>query len=385
MLRRRPIDSGPQAPPSDGRNARRRGWHRSAALLPPMLVSGAGIYFALHGTDLYGVRLALASTDYSKLVFALALLAAASVIRATRWQVLFAPATRPPFGPTLEVSLVGQFFNCVLPVRAGELIRIFALHARAGTSRPETAATLVVERAFDVLALLGMLFLALPWLPTIPWLRTAAVLAAALTVALVVFTFLLARWKAQPLRIGLRPFAKLPLLSSERVEKAADSLARGLVALRSTRLGLVAFGLTIVSWLVLAGSFWLAAAAVVPRLPVQAGILIAAAIGLALILPSGPAALGVFEAGVVSALAAYDVPDSPALSAALVVHAVNLFPYLAVGGVLLVGWRSVDRSPGSGSADAETPGAGVVGPVKRRRANLPLAGTDRDDLPVEHS
>ena len=114
-------------------------------------------------------------------------------------------------------------------------------------------------------------------------------------------------------------------------------------------------------------------------------VVFAAAIGLALILPSGPAALGVFEAGVVSALAAYDVPDSPALSAALVVHAVNLFPYLAVGGLLLVGWRSVDRSPGSGSADAETPGAGVVGPVKRRRANLPLAGTDRDDLPVEHS
>jgi len=345
MLRRRAIASGPQAPPYDGRHAGRLGWRRSAALLLPLLVSGAGIYLALHGTDLNGVRTALASTSYSKLVFALALLAAASIIRAVRWQVLFAPATRPPFRPTLEVSLLGQFFNCVLPIRAGELVRILALHARSGTSRAETAATLVVERAFDVLAVLGMLFVALPWLPTIPWLRAAAILAAALTVALVVFTFVLARWKTQPVRVVLRPFAKLPLLSSERVEKAADSLARGLAALRSTRLGLVAFGLTVVSWLVLAGSFWLAAAAVVPHLPVQAGILIAAAIGLALILPSGPAALGVFEAGVVSALAAYDVSDSPALSAALVVHAVNLFPYLAVGGLLLVGWSTVDRSP----------------------------------------
>ena len=115
----------------------------------------------------------------------------------------------------------------------------------------------------------------------------------------------------------------------------------------------------------LAGSFWLAAAAVVPRLPVQAGILIAAAIGLALILPSGPAALGVFEAGVVSALAAYDVPHSPALSAALVVHAVNLFPYLAVGGLLLVGWKSVDRSPG------------LVVPTRRRREQALRAGEAR--------
>jgi uncharacterized protein (TIRG00374 family) len=346
MPRIRAEDSRTNEPPGEGRDGRpRRGWHRPAAFLAPTLVSAAGIFFVLHGTDLEGVRSALASTDYSRVAVALVLLAAATVIRAIRWRVMFPPATRPPFGPTLEVSLVGLFFNCVLPVRAGELIRIFALHARAGTSRAETAATLVVERAFDVLALLGMLFVALPWLPAIPWLRAATVLAATLTAALVVLTFLLSRWKTRLLRIALRPLAKLPALSSERVEKGADSLGRGLAALRSTRLGLVAFGLTVLSWLVLSGSFWLAASAVVPQLPLQAGILIAVAIGLALILPSGPAALGVFEAGVVSALTAYDVPASPALSAALVVHAVNVFPYLAVGGLLLLGWSAVNRSP----------------------------------------
>lgn len=338
------IESRTDAQPPEERVARRRGWRHPAALLPALLVSAAGIFFALRGTDLDGVRSALASTDYSKLVLALVLLLAATLIRAVRWQILFTPATRPPLRPTLEVSLVGQFFNCVLPIRAGELIRVFALHARAGTSRAETAATLVVERAFDVLALLGMLFLALPWLPSVPWLRAAAILAAALTVALLVLALLLARWKTRPLRVALRPFARLPLLSPERVEQAADSLGRGLVALRSTRLGFAAFALTIVSWVVLAESFWLAAAAVVPGLPMQAGILIAAAIGLALILPSGPAALGIFEAGVVSALSAYDVPSSPALSAALVVHAVNLFPYLAVGGLILLGWSAADRS-----------------------------------------
>jgi uncharacterized membrane protein YbhN (UPF0104 family) len=56
-----------------------------------------------------------------------------------------------------------------------------------------------------------------------------------------------------------------------------------------------------------------------------------------MILPSSPAALGVFEAATVVALKAFGLDDSLALSYALVLHALNLFPYLVAGPLVLRG------------------------------------------------
>jgi hypothetical protein len=66
-------------------------------------------------------------------------------------------------------------------------------------------------------------------------------------------------------------------------------------------------------------------------LPFHAALLVLVAVNLALILPSSPAGLGVFEAATLVALRAYGIPDSNAVSYALVLHAVNLIPYLVTG------------------------------------------------------
>jgi uncharacterized membrane protein YbhN (UPF0104 family) len=58
------------------------------------------------------------------------------------------------------------------------------------------------------------------------------------------------------------------------------------------------------------------------------------------VLPAAPGALGVFEAAVVLALAAYDVPRAQALSYAFVLHAANFFPYLVAGAIALRFTRS---------------------------------------------
>jgi uncharacterized membrane protein YbhN (UPF0104 family) len=70
-------------------------------------------------------------------------------------------------------------------------------------------------------------------------------------------------------------------------------------------------------------------------LPLAAAILVTVAINLSLVLPSSPAALGVFEAATILALNAFDVPHADALSYALVLHLLNLVPFLLIGAVLL--------------------------------------------------
>src|SRR5439155_1906678 len=144
---------------------------------------------------------------------------------------LFSPATRPPFPATATALLVGLFFNSILPVRAGEAARIVALNQRAGTSRAEAAGTVVLERAADILSLLVLLFVALPWFPPVRGLRAAAIVGIVLVLALAAVIVVLARHGERPLRALLRPLARLPFLSLERVEGAAANLTQGLAAL----------------------------------------------------------------------------------------------------------------------------------------------------------
>jgi uncharacterized membrane protein YbhN (UPF0104 family) len=110
---------------------------------------------------------------------------------------------------------------------------------------------------------------------------------------------------------------------------------RGLVALREPRVALRGMALTLASWVVLGFSFWILTAALRLDVPVVAGMLVVVAINLSLVLPSSPAALGVFEAATVVALRAFDVPQAEALSYALVLHLLNLVPFLVIGAALL--------------------------------------------------
>jgi glycosyltransferase 2 family protein len=281
---------------------------------------------------------------------AIALLFIGQAIRAVRWRYLFAAATRPPYVPVLEATLIGQCFNNILPARAGEVARIVALHRTAGTSRAETTSTVVVERVYDVLVLLGLLFVLVPWLPHVTWLHAAAVLAIVLVVGTVTAVVVLLRWGERPFLVLLRPLARLglPFLSLERAEHAAASFVRGAASLRDPRLAAVALVLTTVSWVPLAFSTWVLMLGFHLGLSPPAGFLITIAIGLSLIIPSSPGAVGVFEAAALVGLSAYGIPKADALSFAIVLHAVNFFPYV-VAGLLAVQWQAVrSRRIGTG-------------------------------------
>ena len=298
-------------------------------------LSGLFTYLAVRNVRFADVWAGLTASNYWWLVPALGWLAAAVLLRAVRWRYLFAAETRPPIGPVLRASIICQFFNNVLPARAGEAARVVALNQASGASRAETAATVVAERAFDVLGLLVLLFVLLPWLPKVTWVHAAAILAAGLSAGLVLAAGMLVLFGDRPFRAVLRPLSRLPFVDVERTERAATSFHRGSASLHRLRLAVLAFALTVVSWVLFGLSSWMLMVGFDLHLSPLAGLLVIVAVGLSSILPASPAGVGVFEAATLVALNAYDVPKADALSFALVLHAVNFFPYIAAGAVVL--------------------------------------------------
>ncbi len=311
----------------------RRAW---LGVRPALIAAGIGTtlafgYLSVREIDVGDAWTAFRGSRAWWLVPGLATLALAVFLRIVRWRYLFAPVTRPRLGATTSAYLVGQFFNNILPLRAGEAARVEALRRRTRASRAETAGTIVVERAYDVLCLLVLLFVLIPWLPRVSWLHDASIGAIALIGGIVVLAAVLLLFGESPLRLFLAPFRLLPGFTSERVISMAENLGRGLTSVRGVRAALVAIVLTTLSWIVMGVAFWLVSFAFdLPRSPML-GMLVVIATNLAQVLPSAPAAVGVFEVSAVLAVTAFGAPRSVALSYAVVLHVMNFLPYLALG------------------------------------------------------
>jgi uncharacterized protein (TIRG00374 family) len=295
------------------------------------------LWLAARGVELSLFWESLQECNYLMLIPAFVALVAGVAIRAVRWQLLFAPATRPPLPAVTRALLVGQLFNVVLPMRAGEAARIVVLYQDTGTSRAESLGTVAVERLYDVLGLLLLLLLTTPFLPEVTWLQRAAVLAAVLLALAAIGAVVVGRYGARPVRVALRPLARLPRVTRAHVEGIADRLVYGLGALHQPKLAAPGFLLGVASWLVLALSCWFVLMAFDLGLGYGAGVLILVTTTLSLVIPSAPGGLGVFEAGGVLALSAFGVNESTALSATVVLHAFTVFPVALVGAIALHG------------------------------------------------
>ena len=300
-----------------------------------LLVSAGFTYLAVRGVDFALVGESLRDSNYWWLAPALGALTVGIAVRALRWQLLFRRETRPPFRAAASALLVGIFVNSILPARAGEAARIVVLNQQQGTSRVEAIGTVVLERTLDVLCLLLLLFVIVPWLPPVSWLLPAVVLAVAIVVGLAVVAWVLARFGDRPLRAALRPLTRFRFVSEGRVDRAGANLVQGLAGLRDWRLLAAGLVLTTFSWLWLGLSMWFVLRAFDLGLSPLAGVLVAIAVNIGMILPSSPAAVGVFEAAVLVALGAYGVPKEEALSCALVAHALTFVPFVISGPLVL--------------------------------------------------
>ena len=293
--------------------------------------TGLFLYLAVRDVAVADVWRSLRATDPGLVLASLVALAVAVVLRARRWQSLFARETRPPLRATLASSLVGLFFNSILPLRAGEAARVIDLCRRAGVPRSESGATVVAERGFDVLTLLALFFITFAWQPQLLSVAAAASVAGALLGVFAVVALVVRRYGARPFAYMLRPFGLFLPFSVDRREAAAGGLVRGLSSLRSIRQAVRAVVLTAASWLLLTLSAWVLLLGFDLPHSFLTAILVVVALNLALALPSSPSGLGVFEGATVLALEAHGASPAVALSYAMVLHAVNFFPFLAAG------------------------------------------------------
>jgi glycosyltransferase 2 family protein len=321
-----------------GRAVRRRGGRRPTprvlATVATLVLAAGFTYLAVRGVHWGAAWRAVENCQAWWLIPAMGAFVAQTLMRAMRWRSLFAHSRRPRRVPIIEATLVGYLFNSIMPARAGEVARVASLTRSSPTPPAEIVGTGVVERAYDVFAVLLIFFCSAPWLPRVSWLEPAAILAAIAALTLAAVVAVLAIYGERPLQWAARPLARLPRLSADKIEHHVALLARGLSGLRERRVALEALVWSLAAWMTSALWAWLVLRAF-HHLPFSAGVLVTVVIGLSMIIPSPPAAIGVFEAAGVLALKAYGISQTGALPFALVLHISNFVPLVIAGAVAL--------------------------------------------------
>jgi uncharacterized protein (TIRG00374 family) len=333
-----------------------RGFPRRSRLLVnvvTVLVTVFFSYVALSGIKLGQAWDALRASEYLWLIPALVAFGLGNVARALRWRSLFAASRRPPRGVVLNATMVGYFYNNILPARAGEAARVLVLNQRSSAPAVEIVGTVVLERMYDVIAILVIFFAAEPWLPHVSWFGAAALVAIVLAGLIAALATALAVYGDRFLRLLLRPLRRFAWFSGTRLDRTVDELTHGLSGLRHGTVALEAFLWTVLAWMLSALCAYIVSLSFHLHLSFACGVLVVVAVGLGMILPSPPGAVGVFEGAALIALKAFGVPHSSALPYALVLHAVNFVPFVLVGAVLL---HHNARHPGpKGALNLEVP------------------------------
>ena len=324
---------------------------RSRALLLGILVgvplSLVFLWLAVRNADLTEVRAVLAHSDVAPALLAVAAMAGVYAGQAIRWRRI----ARTPSVSTVrfgEMVVSGVAVNNVLPGRVGDLLRARWLQVDAGIPAGRALATVFVDRAFDVLALVVFLAISLPFVASAEWLYRIAIGGLALLVALGLVLFAARLYTRRRGRDRRTDRSLLRRIARDTVEGLADPVGVG----RAVRLA----GISLATWSMWALGAWLVGRAVGIELSMVEAVFVTGVLNLGVAIPSSPGFIGTYQWLGVSALALFDVPTEEGLAFSILMQAVWYVPTLVVGGALLIrrGVRVVSRPrPISGRAAAD--------------------------------
>jgi glycosyltransferase 2 family protein len=272
----------------------------------------------------------LASAFFATLIFPM---------RTYRWRIILEPvAPDLPVGPLWRSTAIGMMINNVVPARAGEIARAYAVTRETPVTFASALASLAVDRLFDMFAILGLGAAAIldPAFP--PDARVAgqslgdlAQGSIIIVVVLVGALYLLAYFPAQLVR-AFEIFARrVSPTVEERGKGALLRFSDGLSVLKSPVRFLLVLAWTIAHWLVNALAFWLGFKAVGLTLPFSAALFLQMLIAIGVALPSAPGFFGVFEKLATVGLAIYSVDATAAASWAIGFHMLSLIPITLIG------------------------------------------------------
>jgi uncharacterized protein (TIRG00374 family) len=257
-------------------------------------------------------------------------------LKAIRWSYLLLPAKKVSARDLVPPMIIGFAGNNVLPVRLGELLRVFVLGKEQNIPKSMVLATVVLERMFDAISLLIILTTA-TYVASIISVDLTTVRRLLMVVVVITFTaaygiVFAPKWLAQTAKSAL---AVLPDSFGESVSVRFGYLQQGFASLRQKKALVQIFLNSLVQWLFMSFCVVLAIQAFNVNVPPVAAIFVLGLVVAGISIPSAPGFVGTIEYCFVLGLGFFGVDASAALGIGLFYHAITFTSVTLAGAFCL--------------------------------------------------
>jgi uncharacterized protein (TIRG00374 family) len=283
------------------------------------------LWLAVRNADLDAVWDSLRAADAGLVALATAAFGIVYLLQSARWRRIAAtPAVGLP--RFYEMTVSGVAVNNVLPGRLGDFLRARWLGLAARMPAGKAFGTVILDRAFDLVVLVGLLVVGIAAVASSQWLVELAAAGAVVVlgfVAVLVFsrTYIDRRDRDRRERGLLRRLVR------DTVERLAEPLGR--------RHLLVWIGLSLGAWAMWAVAALLIAQSLDVELSLTDALFVTAVLNLGSAVPSSPGYVGTYEWLGVASLGLLDIGHEQALAFTILVHAAWYVPTTLFGAVAL--------------------------------------------------
>ncbi len=302
-------------------------------------LSAVFIYIAFSGVDVPKVGEFISGASLFWIVILIITMIFSHYLRALRWKVIL-NSVKPDASihNLFGAMMVGYGVNCAVP-RLGEISRAVLLGKWEKLSRSSMFGTVILERIIDLiflaLALLVSVFL---WSESLyvqfPWLKTTLYLSSALMSLIVIFLYMMIKFKNKFYTIILNFIGKFSKKAAHKIAHIFDMLIEGFASLKGAKNYFLTILLSILLMLAYAFSAYIGFFTVGIKAPTftMAWVLMSiSAIGIVIPTPGG---IGSFEAITKTTMVLlFGLTEAVSLAYALLTHVISIFIFI-IGGLL---------------------------------------------------
>ncbi len=310
---------------------------RKMHLIVGIIVVVLSLYYVFHDVQIDELGKAFLSLRYVYLIPTIGLVVLGFLFRAMRWRYLIRPVKEVKTLNLLSPLIVG-FMGNMLPARAGEFIRAYLLGKQERISFSASFATIFIERLFDMVLVLFLLFWVLFFRAefltsensgeTHSLMVNFGLVSFAGVVCILLFSVLLQfknDWAMKLVGLFTKPF---PLKWKEKIIKLVNSFAEGLKILKDKRGFFATVLLSFLIWCTFILTYYplYLAFDIDTNMPlITSLIILCLTVAVFITLLPTPGFLGAFQAACVAALhGIFGVPKAVAVSYGIVAWFVTM-------------------------------------------------------------
>jgi glycosyltransferase 2 family protein len=309
-----------------------------------LLISVVFIVVAFRGLDFREILISIQSAEIIWILPAIPVYFLGLWFRAYRWKIFLKPISDLQTHQLFPVVAIGYMGNNIYPARLGELVRSAILKKDENIPVSASLATIIIERIFDGIVMLGFIILNLSVVSLMTHsieIKQTVDSVATWGTSIFLFAFLIFMLSAFfPIAsAGLinKITAKiLPQKYSQPINTIVEKFFSGIRALSSPIQTIYALMVTIVIWLIETLFYWIIMQAFPFDVSFGTLMLLSGFLNLFTIIPSSPGYIGTFDAPGIALLTALGIESQNAAGYTLLLHAALWLPVTVLGAIFFL-------------------------------------------------